>query len=167
MEKTKKEILLDKIEEINQIIELPQLYLANFYSDLRNDVDKEIVFKQYYLKDEDENKQKLTVAWQEIISEIDSFERQSIQKKYDLNKNQERINKLKEILIDNHTEQNLDEIEKGIQNEKMNLLQNLFQNKSILFSINETKYYREFIDFKLVIINDEFISYEAYKEKYF
>ena len=52
---------LNKLEDLKSIVELPGLYLSNYFSDLRTDVDKEIVSKQ------SESKQKWTDSNKEDI----------------------------------------------------------------------------------------------------
>ena len=57
--------VLKEIEELKQNLEFPNLYLANYFFELRNEVDKEILSKQIKLEDDDENKQKLNEIWKE------------------------------------------------------------------------------------------------------
>ena len=52
--------ILNKLDELKQIVELPELYLANHFDELRNEIDKEITSKQMNLvKTEIEKKHEL------------------------------------------------------------------------------------------------------------
>ena len=44
MAEIKKQQMLQKLVELKLIIEMPKLYLANYFQELRNNVDKEIVY---------------------------------------------------------------------------------------------------------------------------
>ena len=46
MSETKKQRILQKLEDLKLIGEIPKLYLANFFIELRNSVDKEMFSKQ-------------------------------------------------------------------------------------------------------------------------
>ena len=59
MDEIKKEELLKQIKDLKQINELPELFIANYFSDLRNKADKEILSKQLNLKAEDEKFKKI------------------------------------------------------------------------------------------------------------
>lgn len=52
-----REKLFEKIEKLKEIVELPNIYLENYFSELRNDVDKEFWSKKIEIHN-DENKQK-------------------------------------------------------------------------------------------------------------
>jgi hypothetical protein len=52
-----REKLFEKIEKLKEIVELPNIYLENYFSELRNDVDKEFWSKKIQEIHNDENKQ--------------------------------------------------------------------------------------------------------------
>jgi hypothetical protein len=155
--------LLNKKERLTEICETPKLYLANYFSDLRRDIDLEIVQKK------EPNNKKLNQLWLEIIKKIDSFENECINN-IKLNRSEIRasLNQI-ECLIQSK-QPNLEKINEFIQNEQENILKQLFRNRTIIFKQNNhiIKDFREkLINGKLLIVNDEFINAEAVKEKYF
>ena len=94
--------LFKELEDLKRIADLPALYLANFFIDLRNDVDKEVVSKQTILNDDKENKTKLNELWQQMIAKINSFEKQCIVSKLNLKSNKQAINLIEEMLNNNN-----------------------------------------------------------------
>ena len=130
MDEIKKEELLKQIKDLKQINELPELFIANYFSDLRNKADKEIVSKQINLKVEDEKFKKLNEIWKELISKIDSNEHHYINNKFEIN-----IETIKtiETMLNNQQNINMQEIKDAIDNEEYHLLKKLFQNKTIIF----------------------------------
>ncbi len=114
--------------------------------DLRNDVDKELLPQQLNLENNQEKKQEINELWKQIIEKIDSFEKQSKRKKINLEEYQKRISEIEKVLNEN-SDFNLDEVETVIENEELKLLENLFQNKTIVWTNG-----------KLVLLNSDFIS---------
>jgi hypothetical protein len=168
MTEIKKEELFKEIEELKQAVDFPGFFLANYFSDLRNETNKKIETKQINLKKEDKKYKKLNEIRKEMVQKIDSFEKQfnSISK-FQLEANKQKINEIEAILRDQDT-YNLNELKEAINDEQINLWQNLFLNKSIfLVGVKDLmpKSKRELIDFRLVILNDEFISPKMTKEK--
>ncbi len=86
VEVTKDKILND-LDKLKGIIELPDLYLADYFDALRNRVDKECATKQLKLQNDKEKKNELDELWQKMITKIDLFERKCIRKIYDLDEN--------------------------------------------------------------------------------
>ncbi len=93
-----KEKLLNNLVKLNTIIELPNLYLSDYFCNLRNKVDRECALKQQELQNDKEKKNELDELWKQMISKIDSFEKNCIRKTYDLDVNKIRINEIEEIL---------------------------------------------------------------------
>lgn len=156
------------LEELKNVAELPNLYLADYFNEVRNDMDKEIVSKQMKLHDDDKKVKQLNELWQKMIAEIDQFEKQCIKNKIDLNTNIQRINSIGEMLSNNKEQVDLEQIKETIEKEEISLMQTLFQNKTIYFFnvkdfLEESK--RELIDGKLVILNDEAIRKKALKNR--
>jgi flagellar biosynthesis/type III secretory pathway chaperone len=167
---TTREILLNDLKKLNEIAQLPGLYLAYYFDVLRNKVDKECALKQLELQNDKEKKNKLDELWQTIINKIDSFQKNCIRNIYDLDVNKIRINEIENKL---NNEENID-FEKArdeIENEEINLLQNLFQNKTILFRkhSNHDKQVvqseKKLIDGQLIVLDDEFINLKSIDER--
>ena len=74
-ESLSKDQLLKQLADLKQIVESPKFYLANYFSDLRNNVDKQIVLNQ---AKNDANQEKLQKLWEQMIEKIDLFEKQYI-----------------------------------------------------------------------------------------
>ena len=55
-----KDKLLNNLNELKEILELPSLYLANFFEGLRNDVDIEFAPKQLELQNNREKKKSVS-----------------------------------------------------------------------------------------------------------
>jgi len=170
-----KEKLLNNLAKLNTIIELPNLYLSDYFCNLRNKVDRECALKQQELQNDKEKKNDIDELWKQMISKIDSFEKNCIRKTYDLDVNKIRINEIEETL---NSEQLIDlkKVKDEIEKEEINLLQNLFQNKSIFFrkysheiqlSIENNKIVVQpkIIDGQLIILFDEFIHQRKIDEK--
>ncbi len=130
--KITKEGLLNDLDNLKKITELPDLYLANYFEGLRNKVDKEFATKQQELKNDREKKKELDKLWLNMITKIDSFEKICIRKIYNLDANKLKINEL-EIKLKNEKFIDLKQTQDEIDKEENNLLQNVFQNKTILF----------------------------------
>ena len=150
-----------ELEDLKQIYEMPRLYLANFFSDLRNQVDFQIVSKQSNI----ENIHELNRVWLEIIKKINSFENKCANKKIG---DEPALKKRLETLDNELNNEFKTNISVGIQNEQELLLKKLFKNKTIAFI--DCKGFldgsnRNIIDHKLVIIDDEFISPKALKQR--
>lgn len=166
MNEMKKKQLLKDLNELKDITELPSLYLTDYFSGLRNEVDKIIVSKQMSLQDEDEKKNELNHIWQLMTAIINTFEIECINSRFDLSSNITRINLIEAILSDSIETTKLLEIEEMIENEDIKLMQNLFQNKSIAF-INVRNFLEEskigILYAKLIVLHDESIRPKALK----
>ncbi len=160
-----KEKLLNDLAKLNTIIELPNLYLSDYFCNLRYKVDRECALKQQELQNDKEKKNEIDELWKQMINKIDSFEKNCIRKTYDLDVNKIRINEIEEIV---NSEQLIDlkKVQDEIEKEEINLLQNLFQNKSILFRKHEQdEVQSKIIDGQLIILFDEFIHQRKIDEK--
>ena len=168
MTEFKKEELLKEIEELNQTVDYPELFLKNFFKDLRDDIDKEVETKKKNLQKKDKNCTKLNEIRKEMIIQIDLFEKQCFRTKFRLGANKQKINEIK-ALLDNQNTLELSQVKEAIIKEEYDLWQILFLNKTIFFvSVKNfmPKSFREhLIDFRLVILNDEFLSPKVTKEK--
>ena len=153
--------LSKKIESLKYILKYPNIYLANYFKDLRYEVDEKIIAKQIIkpIKTSDEkiSSNLLNAVWKEMIHKIDSFEMQcqnsSISNWDEITL---RINAIERVLSE-ESESNLEKIEKEIETIEKTMLEQLFQNKTITLVNSINLNVNEIIDFKLLIINDEFI----------
>jgi len=152
----KKEKFLKDLNELKDALEFPNLYMANYFNDLRNDVDKAIAPKQLEFLHDQEKKKQIDDLWQQIIAKIDSFEKNGTINSCNFEPNKKRINEIETIL----STTNLKEAEYMIEAEEIKLLQDLFQNKSIMFIKQSTnrKVDSKLLEGSLVILNDTYIS---------
>ena len=158
-----REKLLKDLDELKQKATIPNLFLANYFIRLRNDVDKEIAPKQLILKNDDQKKNELNELWQKFIAKIDSFEKKCLRKRFNLEVNIERLNAIETMLKSKEAVYNLKEAEEEISNEEINLMKNLFQNKTIFLTKADDK--KIITNVKLVLLNDEFISEQSVTER--
>ncbi len=154
-----REQFLKELDDLKQIIELPTLYLANYFSDLRNQVDLEINTQKMLLQNDDKEKQNLNKIWEEMISKIYSFERQYTNKKFEFGYNNEKINAIEDRVKHNEFD-GLSEISETIQREENELLKKIFANKTIVF-FNVKKEEKKY---KLIVLN-EFINPKEFKKR--
>ena len=159
-----KEKLFNDLNELKDALELPNLYLANYFNGLRNDVDKSVAQKQLTFQNDQEKKKQLDELWQQMINKIDTFEKNCTVDSCDFEPNKKRINEIEAIL----NTVNLGEAQYMIEEEEIKLLQDLFQNKSILFietNMPRPKVESKLIESSLVIFNDTYISKKSIKKR--
>jgi len=159
--------LIKDLGELKNNAELPALFLTNYFLELRKKVDNEIATKQMNLKEGDdieENKKKLNEIWRDLIVEIDSFESQLNKSTFDLKENKERINSIEAMLKEDSNE-NLNKAKEAIESEEIDLMKILFQNKTIVFFNVIHLSLSSLIDYKLIILNYEFISFKQFKQR--
>jgi len=150
-----KDKLISNLNELKRIIEDPEYYIYEYFFELRNKVDLEIETKQFELQNFQYNLEILDKLKEEWLTTIESFERYSKRKSFDFSDEKKRINALENMLetIDPNLANEI------IDAEEINILQNLFKKKSILF----TKKWDP--DGDLIYLQDEFIS-PKYFEKW-
>ena len=151
-----KEKIFNDLNELKDALEFPNLYMANYFNDLRNDVDKAFAPKQLEFLHDQEKKKQIDDLWQQIIAKIDSFEKNGTINSCNFEPNKKRINEIETIL----STTNLKEAEYMIEAEEIKLLQDLFQNKSIMFIKQSTnrKFDSKLLECSLIILNDTYIS---------
>ncbi len=166
-----------KIQKLNEICQVPQLFLTNYFSELKRDVDIQFVAK---------NQPNNTELWRQIINKIESFEKECM-KNISLDKEAltKSFNQIESII--ERSQPNLENINELIRNVETNIIKCLLRNKTIVFidafkqdekeeqqqqeqeekmSVTEDKSEnKKPIDKRLVIINDEFIHPEQIKER--
>jgi len=72
--------LKSKVNQLKQICQLSNLYLSNYFLDLKSQVDSEMA--EQYLKQTDTNtKQSIQHIWLRMIDTIETFERECVQNK--------------------------------------------------------------------------------------
>ena len=151
MAEVKKKQMLQILDDLK----LAKLYLAYYFQDLRNKVDQDMFSKQMLHRNDNEDvKNKVNQIWIEMISKIDSFENEC-KNKNELQSNLKRIEEIRIMLENQNEETNLEIIEDKIQEEKLNLLRELFQNKTIIF---ENIFYKAG-QLRLIIIDDEYLNW--------
>ena len=133
MAETRKQQMLKKLDDLKLIVEIPKLYLANYFQELRNKVDKEMFPKQILHNNDIEKKNELNQIWVEMISKIDSFEKQCTKNIDDLQSNVNRIEEIRITLNNQNEATNLQLIEDKIQEEEFELFKKLFKNRTIIF----------------------------------
>jgi hypothetical protein len=126
---------MDKTKELKLMQKHPKFYLANFFSDLKRQVDLTFALKL--------NEKKKYI---EIISKIESFEQECYNiKPFDTFNNE--IQSIEQQILNNNNNNNkIDDIKYKIERK-------LFNNKSILFMKDYGKEKKTF----LLIINDEYV----------
>lgn len=145
--------LNDVLDDFKLLTEVPQLYLANFFSDLRNQVDLEYANK-HAADESDANN-----VWIELINKINLFETFCFKQ---LEKNDDEL--LRKIssssnLVVNNLDNPTDEL---IQHEQFELKKELFSNKTIFFldstNCKHLNLINEKLSTKLILLSDEYIS---------
>ena len=155
------EKLFNDLNELKDALELPNVYLANYFNGLRNDVDKAFAPKQLTFQNDQEKKKQLDELWQQMINKIDTFEKNCTVDSCDFEPNKKRINEIEAIL----NTVNLGEAQYMIEEEEIKLLQDLFQNKSILFIETNMQVESKLIEGSLVILNNTYISKKSIKKR--
>ena len=139
-----------KLDDFKVLCINQYLFLSNYFFELKNEVDKNLAFKQ--IKEPDENKkQQINVKWIEIISEIESFEKKCYLSKLNKDSVKSRLDLMK-TMLEKVACNNFNQIEHLIESEEYQIQKALFLNKTILLVIDNSNVA------KLVIIDDEFIS---------
>jgi len=158
-----KEKLLNNLNELKDALELPNLCLENYFNDLRNDVDKVFAPKQLEFQNDLKKKKQLEELWQQIIAKIDSFEKNCTTISCDFESIKKRINEIEAII----ETMNLEKAKNMIEAEEIKLMQDIFQNKSILFIKHSThlKVESQLIGARLVILNDTYISKKSIEKR--
>ena len=73
MAESNKQQMLKKLDELQLIVEMPNLFLANYFQELRNKVDIEMFSKQMLHYKDNVMKNEIDKIWKEMISKIDFF----------------------------------------------------------------------------------------------
>jgi len=137
--------LTKQLEKLKSIIEYPRYYLANYFEEIRKQVD--LVGTQLTTAEDIilyPVKRKLTENWLLIINRIKSFEEECIKKTMNnklstdvyfqylqvIKQLELKLNKLNELKLEDNY---FDELEYDIYNESYNLKRVLFLNRSVVF----------------------------------
>jgi hypothetical protein len=161
-----KEQLQHDLETLNKIQNVPNLHLAHFFIDLRNQVEKEIASSQS-IEQDTVKKNEFEKMRKEIMAKIDSFEKNCLKTqflKFSSFKLRTKDNlNLIETQLKISTGSDLNEIRQSIYNEEISIFKKLFQNKTIAFLKPKQwiEIFRMALDHgsigKLIIVNDAFI----------
>jgi hypothetical protein len=156
-----KTIILNELEKLKQLIEVPKFYVNEKISDLKREIDLE--YQSQLVKNHEKvDREKITLNWLELITFLDSFEDQCLKCQIKLETKLAAIDFIQEI------EENFqDDVDKNqhlfnlIQNEIFKLESELTMNKTLLFIKSNNSNEESFIGcgFKLVELSNEFINW--------
>ena len=141
-----KEKISRLIEKLKMLVELPRLYLSNYFSDIRTEIDLAFFEKELGIFDA-ENRVKLRRNWQEMIDSVNSFEEEcligrSIKKFKEISFGSKPIVDCMEEKYDSalktKNDYELKLLEDLAYDEMCKIEKKLFQNKTIFF-LNRTK----------------------------
>lgn len=136
--------LIKDLEDLKFITKCPRLYLSDYFSELRNQIDLVYAARQ---TDEYYNREENDKAWLEIVKRVETLEEECQKKitfkrfKIDNSSKMELI----EAKIRNLNE-NSNEIEEMIQKEKSEIEKILFLNKTVLF-LNSENYFFDYDEY--------------------
>ena len=168
-----KDELRIQLKALRQTCESPSLYLSSYFNHLRKQIDQSICSVNIDQTDE-ENCVRLNLIWQKLIDKIDSFEINASGEQLDIVTSTERLDRIESILLNDKRKGNLEVVLdfllfylETIQNEETRILSQLFQNKTITFVHvpHERHSLRKLFEWKLVIINDEFINMRSFHQR--
>ena len=161
-----KEQLQHDLDTLNKIQNVPNLHLAHYFTDLRNQVEKEIASSQSIEKDS-VKKDEFEKMRRETMAKIDSFEKNCLKTQFLKFSSfklriQDNLHSI-ETQLKSSAESDLNEIKQSIYGEEITIFKKLFQNKTIAFL--KPKQWIEIFGMaldhgsigKLIIINDAFI----------
>ena len=146
---------MNAIHDLRQIFEIPKLYLANYFLNLRNELDKEVYSNLINLEEDD--KTKLDEIWKEIILKINLHENKCMENSInDIETISETLNSLElNLNRQDQTYNDLNEIKQQIDTIDYEIMKQLFLNKTIAFIPIGQHYFKYFlINLDLQIIND-------------
>jgi hypothetical protein len=124
------------LETLKKIQHVPNIHLAHFFLDLKNQVEKEIASTQLVEQDI-EKKHELEKMRREIMEKIDTFEKRCSKTQF-LKfssfklRTENNLNSI-ETLLNSSSGKDLNEIKQSIHTEEINIFKKLFQNKTIAF----------------------------------
>jgi len=149
----KKNSLLSALDQLRLTCEIPNLYLSNYFCDLRNQVDKSFAPFQFSRDHGDELRLKSKYIWLKIINRIYSFEKELFKLKLDRVALDELYKQLEfiETMLNNSCV-DFNTIETRIDQEKEKIHQFILRNKTVFF-IQDKRW-----EHQLVIINDAHIT---------
>ena len=132
----------ERLDNLKFLIEIPRLYIANYFQELRNRIDI-LAAERCFNPTNEKNKHELNVNWAHIIKKIDLFENESLRKMPSNTMTNATIAELvnEALVLINQIETNkadLDEIvnfeyEKALNNIEKKLNRIFFLNRTILF----------------------------------
>ncbi len=133
------------LKNLKQIFEIPRLYIANYFIDLKSEID--LAFNKKLINDFNHE---IKTKWLEIINRINLFEKDCLKKFKNLN---DLEFKIRIQTIEDHINNGLekDTIKSLIEQEEINLIKYLFLNQTITFIDNPKQTF-------LIIIKDEYLT---------
>ena len=156
--------LQNDLDFLKSICHDPNMFLSNYFDELRNDVNKMMKINEENSKDIEE-KETNKKSWIQMINRINSFEKecsQTVLSKQAIDDTTKQINRVEAILKNNPSD--LSEIDEILQNEELKILKILFQNKTMFFFSNMFEFEfdpsdkRLIVEINFIVINDELIK---------
>ncbi len=154
------------IQELKQTCVCQEFYVRKYFNGLTNQVGQQMSHK-LMTETNNETKKEITILWNQLTTKLDLLEEECLQNKLIKEFTENTIKNLNEIESMFKTADST-LIERLIRIQEENIQRIIFKNRTILFLNGKdflNKKYRELCDCKLLIINDEFISHIAFKEK--
>ena len=139
-------------------IEIPKLFISNYFIALKSEIDLFFVKKQGTLNDQE--KEDSNRIWKEMIDRIDAFQTECF-KTADKHLILDSTKQQTELVNSKAVSDNNEELVDLINEEELRIQKILFSNKSTFFLIKKEWSDKE--KAQLVIINDECLSKEEIK----
>ena len=152
--------------ELKQTCHCQEFYLKKYFNGIRSQVGKELSHK-LMIETKEEKKNEFTQLWNQIVDRVAELEEEFLQFKLSKDFSENTIKQLNSIEAMLKTGDPV-LIEKRIRIEEENIQRNIFRDRTIVFLNGKdylNKSYRELIDCKMLIINDEFISQKSFIER--
>lgn len=169
------ETINDSFKELKLAYENPKLYIATYFSELRNKID--IDYETYLLNDNDDEPSTLANEFlTSMIDNVNSFEKDCLSKLTSSPLNtegsiEESFSKLKDELkyLDSCEDEKLAEIDDLLNTLMLKVQKILFGNQQLVFVSKNTQFFKEYLETSdcevdmvsfgfLVRIEDEFIG---------
>lgn len=158
-------------EELKKIAIAPQNYLRDFFTNLRNQVDRTLGQEEAYHQIKVSENEDSNVVWNEIINRIDSLEKESLSKEIDQEKIDDIRKKIEFIELKLNSNYNLyivNDLEDSIFDLELIIANMLFSNKTIIFldkiKFENSQYLTGVKLNRLLILNDEYITRKGIKQ---
>ena len=155
MNEFRKDRLQVELDNLRLICISPYSYLINYFSDLRSEVDIEILRKQLIKPFNIEKNKKLKEIWIKIITRIEIFEKKCINNKFNLQAKKDRINEIEAILNNGEDDLSADKLKNAAATKKLaifdafEILSRIEEEEKLLLEVDkeiETKVFKGFAE---------------------